>query len=217
MYNISATCQIPNLSNIYDQYFPINYRGYFIEVGAYDGESFSNTSCLADIGWKGIYVEPVEEYYCLCKDRHKNNNIIVENLAIGTTENKIPIYCDRFFSTTDYAKAKLFSEKIFLGSSFVASECSQIRLDSLMNKYNVPIGFDLLVIDVEGSEYDVLDSFDIDYWQPKMMIIELIDEHQSFTPFESLINECQKIRKNILNSNYIEIYKDNINTIFIRK
>lgn len=55
-YPMAATCQIPFFNSLSDLYtFVFGYRtdGLFVEVGAYDGESFSNTSGLADIGWKG--------------------------------------------------------------------------------------------------------------------------------------------------------------------
>lgn len=34
-------------------------HGYFVEVGAYDGRSLSNTCFLESIGWKGMLVEPI--------------------------------------------------------------------------------------------------------------------------------------------------------------
>ena len=37
--------------------------------------------------------------------------------------------------------------------------------------------FDILVVDVEGNEEDVLNSFSIEEWRPKMMIIEIEDEN----------------------------------------
>lgn len=49
-YPLDATCQIPhfkNLSDIYVYIFGYKTDGLFVEVGAYDGESFSNTSGLA--------------------------------------------------------------------------------------------------------------------------------------------------------------------------
>ena len=49
-YSLSKSCQIKNLSNIYEKLFgPNKLDGYFVEVGAYDGESFSNTSGLAEL------------------------------------------------------------------------------------------------------------------------------------------------------------------------
>jgi hypothetical protein len=45
-YPVAATCQVPFFHSIGDVYaFVFGYRthGTFVEVGAYDGESFSNT------------------------------------------------------------------------------------------------------------------------------------------------------------------------------
>ena len=53
MYTLSLTCQIPDLDKIYTKYFGEDTDRIFVEVGAFDGESVSNTSCLADAGWKG--------------------------------------------------------------------------------------------------------------------------------------------------------------------
>lgn len=38
-------------------YFGENYKGFFIDIGAYDGISISNTYALEKLGWKGICVD----------------------------------------------------------------------------------------------------------------------------------------------------------------
>jgi hypothetical protein len=64
-------------------YFKGKKDGFFIDIGAYDGITISNTYALEKIGWKGICVEPVPEIYdrliknrkCECiKGFPKNNN-----------------------------------------------------------------------------------------------------------------------------------------------
>jgi hypothetical protein len=55
-YTLSATCQIQNLSWIYEMFFAHKKDGTFVEVGAFDGDYASNTSCLADMGWRGHYI-----------------------------------------------------------------------------------------------------------------------------------------------------------------
>jgi hypothetical protein len=75
-YPVSLTCQIPkfkSLSEIYGFAWGWKRDGVFVEVGAYDGESFSNTSCLADLGWRGHYVEPVPKFAAACRARHSGN------------------------------------------------------------------------------------------------------------------------------------------------
>ena len=90
-----------NLSDIYTKYFGYPSTGYFVEVGAYDGEFVSNTSCLADHGWGGLYIEPIDEYYQKCLNRHKNNDVTVANVAIGLEEGETTIYNGETLTTLD--------------------------------------------------------------------------------------------------------------------
>tara|TARA_B100000579_G_scaffold145472_1_gene118046 strand:+ start:41 stop:331 length:291 start_codon:yes stop_codon:yes gene_type:complete len=92
-----------------------------------------------------------------------------------------------------------------------------MRLDTLMEKLESPKEFDVLVVDVEGKEAEVFETFELDEWKPKMLIIELEDEHPSFQKYEDLVNRIKDLRQYIHNKGYIEIFKDHINTVFIRK
>jgi FkbM family methyltransferase len=216
-YKLSSTCQIKNLDEIYYKYFGEISTGYFVEVGAFDGESVSNTSCLADCGWKGIYVEPVLEHYIQCNNRHIHNNVIVANLSIGLEEGEQEIYCSGIVSTLDKNQSEKISKMdIFNYPSFIKSKCYQMRFDTFLKKYQVPKNFDLLVIDVEGREEQIFASFDIEEWRPKMLIVELVDEHPEFQDkFSESVKQSRNLRSYIRMKNYSEIYKDHINTVFI--
>lgn len=215
-YPISNSCQIQNLDLIYSRYFGYPSNGTFIEVGAFDGESFSNTSCLADEGWGGIYIEPVEEHYQQCLYRHQKNNVSVIKCSIGTEEKETEVYVSGALTTTKLEHVKMFSEMDWSKHcQFFKDTCSQIRLDKVLNHYDIHPNFDLLVVDVEGNEDDVLNSFDLNYWYPKMMIVELIDEHESFQKYEKYVESNKNLRSRIINSKYTEVYKDHINTIFV--
>ena len=72
-----------------------------------------------------------------------------------------------------------------------------------------------MIVDVEGNERDVLNSFSINEWKPKMMIIEIEDENQNYQKFPDFIEKCKNLRMEIISYGYREIYKDDINTIFI--
>lgn len=218
MYNVSESCQIKNLNDIYVKFFGYPSKGFFVEVGAYDGEFVSNTSCLADHGWGGLYVEPINEFYLKCLDRHSSNDVIVANVAIGVEEKNVIIYKGDTLSTLDQAQVKRYNEiDVFSHITFEREMCFQTRLDTLMQSLGVPKAFDILVVDVEGKEPDIFESFELDEWQPKMLIVELEDEHPSFRPYRSAIDAMHKLRCFIIRKNYIEIYRDTINTVFIRK
>lgn len=215
MYNLSPTCQIPGLDKIYEEYFG-KTLGLFVEIGAFDGESVSNTSCLADAGWKGFYVEPVTQHYRQCVARHKNNNVRVDNLAIGTDEGLQTIYCSGIVSTMDEVQSKMVSSMGLFGyPQYTTQECHQIRLDKYLENRHIAYNFDLLVVDVEGREEDVFYSFELEKWQPKMMIIELVDDHDYFQDNIQLVESCRNLREYIKDKGYTEVFHDHINTIFV--
>lgn len=217
MYNISKTCQIENLSKIYEQYFGYPSKGYFVEVGAYDGEFASNTSCLADHGWDGLYVEPIYNHYLKCMKRHDKNNVTVANVAIGLEEGEKTIYYGDTLTTLDEEQVNRYSEIDWARHiRFSETTCDQMRLDTLMEKLEVPKEFDVLVVDVEGKESEVFQTFDLNEWKPKMLIVELEDEHPSFQKYDNLINDIKSLRQFISDKQYVEIFKDHINTVFIR-
>lgn len=51
-------------------------KGTFLEFGAGDGVTLSNTKLLADAGWQGVCIEADEDKYKKLEDLHKNNPAI---------------------------------------------------------------------------------------------------------------------------------------------
>jgi FkbM family methyltransferase len=218
MYQTPDTCQIENLSDIYIKYFGYPSKGYFVEVGAYDGDFVSNTSCLADHGWGGLYIEPIEQHYLKCLRRHDKNDVTVANVAIGLEEGETKIYYGDTLTTLDREQMERYREIDWAQHiRFSETVCDQMRLDTLMEKVDVPKEFDVLVVDVEGKEAEVFKTFELDEWKPKMLIVELEDEHHSFQKYEGLVNEIKELREYIKSKGYVEIFKDYINTVFVRE
>ncbi len=216
-YKVRYDCQINNLNEIYKKLFGYKNNGIFVEVGAYDGERWSNTSFLADIGWDGIYIEPIKEYYLRCVSRHKSNpKIEVLNFAIGEENKEVEIFLGEALSTVlksqvDFYKNSKFGKHLDFSSSEI---CNQVRLEDILVDKKIPSGFDLLVVDTEGYEEQVFKSFDLSYWTPKVIIVELPDENEHFEDFTEFIKTITKLRSKILSHGYKEIYRDEVNTVF---
>lgn len=51
--------------------------GSFVDLGCYDGETYSNTAALADIGWPGICVDAAPDAIGACAKRYANSNVTV--------------------------------------------------------------------------------------------------------------------------------------------
>ena len=66
---------------------------------------------------------------------------------------------------------------------------TSITLNDLLKKYKINRGFELLSIDVEGNELDVLKGFDIEYWKPKIIIIEHNYENDKMRKISKIFEE----------------------------
>ena len=84
-----------------------------------------------------------------------------------------------------------------------------------MERLEVPKNFDLLVVDVEGKESEIFQTFELNEWKPKMIIVELEDEHPTFQKYPDFVERVQQLRSYILDEGYTEIYKNQWNTVFV--
>lgn len=71
--------------SIIDGFFGKDYVGRFLDIGAFDGVSMSNTRALALRGWSGVLVEPspwvFPRLYAIYKD-HKDKFVVI-NAAVA--------------------------------------------------------------------------------------------------------------------------------------
>jgi FkbM family methyltransferase len=188
-----------------------------VEVGAYDGIFVSNTWGLAERGWRGLMAEPVPDLAAACRRNHNSHpGVTVIERAVGpeddaevrlqlagtlTTANPEAF---REFETVDWAVETLTDQTITVLS---------IRLDTLLEQSNAAVGFDVLVVDVEGFEAQVFAGFDLRRWRPKMLIVELLDTH----PDLSLTAQTDAgLGRTIVQAGYVVAFKDHINTVFVR-
>jgi FkbM family methyltransferase len=216
-YRPCADCQVRGLDAIYNAAFGSLKHGVFVEVGAYDGQYVSNTCFLADLGWRGVYVEPIREFAAACATRHQRNpNVTVVNAAIGNEAGSTELHLAGALSTKNdnfYSAYRNISwAKRFLSDRKVTAPV--MTLNRLLADCEIPSGFELLVVDVEGGEPDVFAGFDLARWKPKMLIVELGDHHPDFIEIESIREPMAQLRRDILGAGYTEVYVDAINTIF---
>ena len=159
-------------------------NGYYIEVGAYDGERYAITAAMDTLGWHGLLIAPVPD---LC-DRARANrpNARVVNAAVSkkgsagtaTMTHILPGDPD---ADTQSANAPDASSHLNTSSGNLATnrppagnertiEVPLTTIDDLLRDHSGPI--DLASIDVEGHELDLLDGFDLDRFRPAAILIE---------------------------------------------
>ena len=85
----------------------------------------------------------------------------------------------------------------------------------LLEQNSISPDFDVFILDVEGYEEEILKGFSLDYYKPKIIVIEIPDEHPDFINNSNFINKCKRIRE-ILKSNYQLLLKDIVDNVYIR-
>ena len=216
-YRPHPSCQIPDLGRMLAEHLGLKRDGCFVEVGAFDGENCSNTSFLADLGWRGLYIEPVPLYAAACRARHQRNpGVTVLEDAIGAREQPVTLSIGHMLTTADPHMAHAFGKIDWARGlqSDYRLVVPQRRLESVLKEEKIARGWDLLVVAVEGGEQSVFESFDLDYWRPRMLIVELEDTHPSFQAFPAIVERSKRLRTRLLSQGYAQLFQDQINTVF---
>lgn len=218
-YRSGPSCQIDQIGSIYERHFGRRRDGTFVEVGAFDGEANSNTSFLADLGWRGLYVEPVPEFAEACARRHAANpGVRVVNAAAGREPGQIEIRIGRALSTSVAEVADAYRDLDWAQGSLTDRRITAEvrRLDDVLHQAGMAPGFELLVVDVEGAETAVFDGFDLADWRPGMLIVELADNHPDFVNLPTIAGPAARLRVRLRQAGYCEVHRDVINTVLVR-
>jgi FkbM family methyltransferase len=209
--DVPSTCQIPGLEAFYYGIFGEKRDGTFVEVGAHDGITYSNTWPLAVNGWAGLYVEPIPEFANQCRGNHaRHPRVFIEECAIGAVDG-----VELALHTNGQG---LFTGSKEVGLLLGAGESVYIRveqrtLDSLLHQYSDIIeDIDLLVVDVEGMELKVLAGFNVPKYLPTMIIIEAHEQHH----LEAMRFNAKEINELLYHFGYTRIYSDDINNIYLQ-
>jgi len=155
-------------------------NGTFLDIGANDGVTLSNTFALANnYGWTGTLVEASPKAYARLLKNYEliDRDIDLQNVAIGKEDGYL-----EFWESGEL----LNKGDIALVSSSVPSELKRWEsLNMPFEKMTVPMTsfatmlsrtrhthFDLLSIDIEGMELDVLPQIDFKALKIQVAIIE---------------------------------------------
>ena len=161
--------------------------GYFIEVGAYDGVTLSNTYFLEQMGWHGLLVEPIRplcEKAATARGRSRAIHAACgkrgsRGTAKFTVAQNVPVLS---FLHADQEHVDRCKRE---GAELVEIDVPLVTLDDiLLNERKSPAPFggpwmpnggwriDLVSIDTEGCELDVLDGFSLERFKPRILVIE---------------------------------------------
>lgn len=210
---------------LYEKY--LNYKnGTFIELGAMDGLTYSNSLFFEEsLGWNGVLIEPTNQYESLIKNRPNCYNF---NYAISTVEGEVEFIGDGAVGGMTEAMPDWHRKgwKLDEQSSFFVKS---MPISKIIDQTNIS-RVDFFSIDVEGAELEVLKTFD---WKIPVYLI-LIEGDYTATEEEKKswlsnpnsngltvdlsyverVNECTEI---LISNGFAFIEKIGCNEVWINK
>lgn len=185
----------------------IEYPSY-IDIGASDPFKLSNTAIFYQKGCKGINIEAnptlIQKFIT-----YRNQDVNL-NVGIATQESVMDFYImnDDTLSTFSYEEAQKM-----VGYGNGLREVVKVptkTIEQVIKQYNNGVFPDFLSIDVEGGDFEILQSINFESTCPKVICVEVAD----YSPIGA-----GKRRDNIIgllnSNNYYEYACTNLNAIFV--
>lgn len=159
-------------------------KGFFVEIGAFDGMRLSNTYVLEkNYDWSGILAEPSPTHTIpiLSKRSAKLCTRPVDSHSGNTVLMRFMVHDPELSSIDRVAEKDMHAE--YRKKDHVEIAMETLSLNDLLSQYDAPRGIDYISIDTEGNEFDILSSFDFDKYKVNLFTIE-----HNFTDDEARID-----------------------------
>ncbi len=156
-------------------YFPTDFIGGCIDVGATDGVNINNTLHFEENGWYSLCIEPNPNFF---KNLEKNRKHSLKLAISDHNEDQCEFNVVNLNGINEEAISGLkIDEKLIQQHSMFDIKINKIlcdvrTLDYCIDNYYNYNSIDFVSIDTEGTELDVLKGFNINKWQPRLLVIE---------------------------------------------
>jgi len=154
---------------------PGKRTGFYVDVGAHHPKRFSNTYAFYRMGWHGINIDAMPGSMKLF-DKQRPRDINLE-FPIAKEEKEITYFQFNEPALNGFSEELAISRDGLRSYRIVSTQKMQAYpLASILEKYmDINQGIDFMSIDVEGFDFEVLQSNDWSQYRPKVILIELLE------------------------------------------
>jgi FkbM family methyltransferase len=148
-------------------------NGFFVEFGATNGVSISNT-CLLEksYGWQGILAEPFSVWH---RELAANRSARIDHRCVWK-ESGQQLEFLATAASPEYAGLAMRASADLYGparsNSGQTTLVNTVSLNDLLREHGAPAHIDFLSIDTEGSEFDILEAFDFSNFRVDLIAVE---------------------------------------------
>jgi len=143
--------------------------GTFIDIGANDGITLSNTRSLAEAGWSGVFVEPSPTAFMKLKENYtgptpEGMKLYFYNFALGTFNGTVKMYdSGPHLNQGDHALLSTLvadEKQRWPGQQYTEIEVQCFRWKTFLNRLTIK-KFDVISLDAEGMDLEILKQIDL--------------------------------------------------------
>ncbi len=168
-----------------------NEKGFYVEFGATDGFSLSNSYCLEKfLAWDGVLAEPGRQYH---EALHQNRKAPVSHAAVYSKSNEELEFIEDGMLSTLLAHVE---SDHHVRSRNVSYQVTTISLMDLLESHQAPAHVDFLSIDTEGSELEILKEMDFSKFSFGFIAVE-----------HNFSNNRQNIHQLLSDCGYVRIFQ----------
>ncbi len=146
-----------------------NFVGKYVDIGCFHPVKYNNTALLHKEGWSGANIDLNQksiDLFNVC--RPGDLNIAA---CLSDKIESIDIFMESDFSALN----SIYSENI---NNFDIKKYKKKRVETQLFKNLIHNNFDYLNIDCEGNDFKILKSIDLNYYTPKVIIIEVSQKNK---------------------------------------
>ena len=175
---------------IYENYFINKTNGYFVDIGAHDGITFSNSKFFEELGWDGVCIEPNPKIFeilqstrkCKCIKKAVSNNIGVSQFfQIIDGPDMLSGLVEEFDDNAILRINNELQDKS-KGFDYINVQCD--LFENIVDQNQI----DILSLDTEGNELKILQTIDFNKYDIKIITVENNNYDKTFFDFLILKN-----------------------------
>jgi FkbM family methyltransferase len=180
--------------------------GFYLDIGAADPVELSVTKLFYERGWRGVNVEPQDDYFRkLVADRTRDINL---QIVLSDRPGSVTLYIAPTHPGWATANEEVAAKMVAQGIKVFPRRVPALTLAQVCEEHVVG-EIDFLKVDVEGEERNVLLGGDFDRWRPRVILVEATEQGGP-TPNHDLWEDV------LLGRGYLYATFDGLNRYYVR-
>ncbi len=150
-----------------------DFPRWFVDIGAHDGVTFSNSRPFVEAGWTCLLVEPHPDTFATLETNCSGwPNALPVPCAVAAKPGILPLFVGRDPGLMNSTLSTDSNRWMEATRSFESVPVQVETLTGLLHRHGFPRDISVLSIDTEGMDYDVLLGLDIDRFRPRIIVTE---------------------------------------------